>query len=91
MRTLTEILQDNGFRRVAYSSATLKQSHGTVKTARWTREIEGRSATVQVHQVDDGEEKGTLQPGSRRACAGIVTAEDLESALAFHLFEVEIK
>lgn len=91
MNTLTPILQATGFRRTASSSATLRLSQGTVTRTRWEMaDNYGKTAVVEVWQENDGEERGTLQPGSRLACAGIRSAEELQKALDFHLFEIRV-
>lgn len=90
MRTLTPTLQANGFRCTSSSTATLRVTQHTVTRSRWQRDIDGRPAVVEVQQLDDGPERGVLQPDSRRACAGILTDADLTKALQFHLFDITI-
>lgn len=88
---LSETLKRNGF-CCGSSSTTSLSDGGTVSRARWARtDAYGRTAVVEVEKVNDGEERGTLQPGSRRACAGIMSAEDLQKALDFHLIEITVK
>lgn len=89
--TLTTLLEANGFRQVSSSTAQLRLSQGTVKVSRWEKADEaGQVATVEVRQVDDSAECGTLQPGARRACAGISSADDLQKALDFHHIEITV-
>ena len=92
MKPLTQILQATGFRRTSSSSAALRLSQGTVTRSRWEMTAPlGKTAVVEVRQVNESPEVGTLQPGIRRACANIVSAEDLQKALDFHLFEITVK
>lgn len=91
MKPLTQILQATGFRRTSSSSAALRLSQGTVTRSRWEMtDNYCKTAVVEVRQVNESPEVGTLQPGTRRACANIVSAEDLQKALDFHLFEITV-
>jgi len=92
MKPLIQILQATGFRRTSSSSAALRLSQGTVTRSRWEMtDNYGKTAVVQVRQVNESPEVGTLQPGTRSACANIVSAEDLQKALDFHLIEITVK
>lgn len=91
MNTLTSILQATGFVRTSSSAASLCLSQGTVTRTRWEMaDNYGKTAVVEVEKVNDGEERATLQPGSRHACAGIRSADELQKALDFHLFEIRV-
>ena len=91
MKALTQILKANGFSRTSSSSSTLRLSQGSVTLSRWEKtDNYGKTAVVQVRQVNDAPEVGTLQPGTRRACANIVSAEDLQKALDYHGIDIII-
>ena len=88
---LTSALEANGFRQVSSSTARLRFSQGSVETTRWEKSDDyGRVATVEVRQVNNSPEYGTLQPGTRRACACICSAEELQQALDYHGIEIVI-
>lgn len=91
MKPLTQILKANGFSRTSSSSSTLRLSQGSVTLSRWEKtDNYGKTAVVQVTQVNESPEVGTLQPGTRLACHGIVSAEDLQKALDFHRIEITV-
>lgn len=91
MKPLTQILKANGFSRTSSSSSTLRLSQGSITLSRWEKtDNYGKTAVVQVRQVNESPEVGTLQPGTRRACANIVSAEDLQKALDFHRIEIPV-
>ena len=90
-KNLTPILQASGFSRTSSSNSTLRLSQGSVTLSRWEKtDNYGKTAVVQVRQVNDAPEVGTLQPGTRLACHGIVSAEDLQKALDFHRIEIPV-
>lgn len=90
-KNLTPILQASGFSRTSSSNSTLRLSQGTVTRSRWEKtDNYGKTAVVEVRQVNESPEVGTLQPGTRRACANIVSAEDLQKALDFHRIEITV-
>ncbi len=90
-KNLTPILQATGFSRTSSSSSTLRLSQGTVTRTRWEMtDPLGKTAVVEVRQVNESPEVATLQPGTRRACANIVSAEDLQKALDFHRIEITV-
>lgn len=85
------MLEANGFRQVSSSTAQLRLSQGAVKVSRWEKaDGAGKVATVEVRQVNNSPEYGTLQPGTRRACACICSAEELQQALDYHGIEIII-
>lgn len=88
---LTSVLEANGFRQISSSSARLRFNQGSVETTRWEKADDyGKVATVEVRQVADCPEFGTLQPGTRLACAAICSAEELQQALDYHGIEIII-
>ena len=88
---LTSVLEANGFRQTSSSSAKLRFSQGSVETTRWEKDDDyGNVATVEVRQVADSPEYGTLQPGTRRACACICSAAELQQALDYHGIDIII-
>lgn len=90
-KNLTPILQASGFSRTSSSSSTLRLSQGTVTRSRWEMtDNYGKTAVVEVWQENDADESATLQPGTRLACHGIASAEDLQKALDFHRIEIPV-
>lgn len=90
-KNLTPILQATGFSRTSSSSSTLRLSQGSVTRSRWEMtDPLGKTAVVEVRQVNESPEVATLQPGTRLACHGIVSAEDLQKALDFHRIEIPV-
>lgn len=91
MNTITPILEASGFRFTGGSVATLTSGRGCVTRNLWqAADAHGQAVTVLVEHVSGQMERATLQPGSRLACAGIQTADDLRRALDFHGLEIEI-
>lgn len=91
MNTITPILKASGFRCTGRSEATLTHSRGYVTRTHWqSTDAHGQAVTVLVEHVSGQMERATLQPGSRLACAGIQTADDLHRALDFHGLEIDI-
>ncbi len=91
MKRLTPILQANGFSLISSSTGQLRLSQGTVTRTRWEKtDDNGKVATVEIRQVCDSPEYGTLQPGTRRACACICSAAELQQALDYHGIDIII-